>query len=343
MPVELDNQMAKAASTALVRRIVKGLLSPSTVQRAAQAMPEGSFRFVKNLGRGQFSLADKVVGNVGGHAGEMVRKLGTHADMFPQQEYGPLKQLIDGYNTAHKAQAGGNPIAPYVAVNSRGAFQQLANEAVTPPKALTDKLSDLHPANIGPNGQIIDFGSNGSDSQFGMSRAMNYFRPRIDPATQVNAGRYFGRDMLGNLGEHAPEIQAAGQATSNEVNNNIRKFWAQPTDTAKKTVYDQIAQTADARGQQLIDKLPGGKIPIGNSPTPNPNRGMTETVVPQHTPPQPGWWDRLKADFSMNKPTYFGVPATGAAVGAAGYGAYKMLQSPSSNPVAGAKPLALPK
>ena len=115
--------LVKEASTALVRRIAQGLLSPKSIQRAAQAMPEGSFRFVKNLGRGQFSLADKVVGNVGGHAGEMVRKVATHADLAPNQEYGPLKKLIVGYNAAYSKRSGGNPIAPYVDVNPRLRFR----------------------------------------------------------------------------------------------------------------------------------------------------------------------------------------------------------------------------
>lgn len=79
--------LTKHASTALIRRMQQGLLSPHTIQRAAAAMPEGKFRFVKNLGRGQFSVADQVVGNFGqGAAGQAVRKMPT-THVSPVNEY----------------------------------------------------------------------------------------------------------------------------------------------------------------------------------------------------------------------------------------------------------------
>lgn len=67
-------QQQKAASTALVRNIRKGLVSVPNIQRAAAAMKPDSFRNItihgkgpnslNALGSGQFNLADVVVGNI---------------------------------------------------------------------------------------------------------------------------------------------------------------------------------------------------------------------------------------------------------------------------------------
>ena len=147
--------------------------------------------------------------------------------------------------------------------------------------------------------------------------------------------------MLGNLSEQAPEVQAVAKPVSNQVDNNIRRFWSLPTLEARNAHLGQVAQTADARGQQLLSSLPGGKLPFGSG-TQTPSGALNSTLSPGRTQ-QPGWWDRLKLDFQMNKPTYIGVPLTGAAAGAAGYGTYRALQPGAANPVAGTKPLALPK
>lgn len=161
--------LQKVASTALVRRILAGQLSPATIQRAAEAMPEGTFRYVKNLGRGQFNIADQIVGNVGGHAGELVRKLPTHKYVKPEQSYANLREVVDEVNRRIPTPTGNPLIAPYVAVSNKGAFQRLANLDVALPsrRAKADRqaiirhagryIGDLHEDNIGKGGQIIDF------------------------------------------------------------------------------------------------------------------------------------------------------------------------------------------
>src|ERR1700739_1003079 len=130
--------LGKEASTALVRMIQAGKLGPATIQRAAQAFAPGKFRFLQNLGRGQFSLADKVVGNLGGTAGEMVRKLPTRLGATPVEEYGPLQKLITALNekfpvAPHPALPTtpvGPAIAPFTHVGPQGGFQQLATARV---------------------------------------------------------------------------------------------------------------------------------------------------------------------------------------------------------------------
>lgn len=239
--------LAKHASTALVRRMSKGLLSPATVQRAAGAMAPGKFRTVNNLGRGQFSLADRVVGNVGGHAGEMVRKLPTRRVADASRDYADVKRISDHYNQQfspsqqflrqHGATAG-PPIAPYVAADSKGGFQQLATAHAEMPPLLRTQLTDVHPGNIGPNGQVLDYGlSQQAQLPAGIPRP----RSISDQMGDKLISRFgedphnAGEDLLANLAVSMPSThpttlsrRQAAQAAIPESNNAIRRYWALP-------------------------------------------------------------------------------------------------------------------
>lgn len=121
----------KSASTALVRRIMQGLLSQGSIQRAAQGMEPGAMRFVRNLGHGNMNVADHMVGNLGeGMAGQFVRKLPLRqlpADMA-EQGGSALKNwyqpLVD-HSKQFEQQFGNRIISPYVHAGERGAFQEL--------------------------------------------------------------------------------------------------------------------------------------------------------------------------------------------------------------------------
>ena len=181
----------KGASTALVRRILKGTLSPKTITRAATAMPAGKFRFLNHLGEGQFNLADKVVGNVGGYSGVMARKLPNRYNPSYVEDGKSLKNIIDRFNSRMEHRRfGGTPgqtplIAPIIESNPKGVFQQLSTGNV-PMKTYTRKelsnidvrlpysrmhftqanprqmravnrnFMDLHQGNYGVRGQIHD-------------------------------------------------------------------------------------------------------------------------------------------------------------------------------------------
>lgn len=243
----------KAASTALIRMIRAGKLSAPSIARAAQGMDPGQFRFLRNLGRGQFNMADEVVGNVGNVTGQLVRKLPAHAYSEPQDAYKGLKSFVDQTNQQIPTPSGAPLIAPYEAVNSRGAFQQLANRTIHTPRSLDDAvaatardygipksfldrdsvarlplpealrtLDDLHPGNIGPGGQIIDFTAPKSGLGWAPRTAQRVSTSGIAPNPTHIPG---GFDELANLADRTP----AQQAQYNAVNNSIRRFYAQPT------------------------------------------------------------------------------------------------------------------
>ncbi len=157
--------LQKTAAPAWMRQYVAGKLSPASVSRIAQSMAPGTFRTAGNLGRGQFNLADEVVGNVGGFAGPMVRKLPTqlpYSQLYgktlteatalphlatdaiglpavgsptkamareavsPADYYRDLLGVTDELNLRH-GQSGAEPIVPIHDVNDKGLFQQLAD------------------------------------------------------------------------------------------------------------------------------------------------------------------------------------------------------------------------
>lgn len=162
----------KVATTALVRRILAGSLSPKSVSRAAAGMPSGKFRFLNHLGTGQFTLADRVVGNVGGVTGELARKIPMRYSPNYVQEGNSLKEFTDRINTnaarrfrfgeqsGYYHQNGGPVVAPYVASTPKGVFQRLADAKPMRSKSvisfLNKRVADLNPANYGPQGQILD-------------------------------------------------------------------------------------------------------------------------------------------------------------------------------------------
>lgn len=215
--------MVKVGSTALTRRIAKGVLSPQTIQRAAAAMPKGKFRFIRNLGRGQFNLADEVVGNVGGHAGRMVRKIPTQALPSAGHEFQSINNTVNQLNrrygrTWYGAKRPSPPIAPYHHVGDQGAFQDLATGTVTLPWGLKRKLRDLHSGNVGPRGQVLDFGLRRRSGISGSTPTPHdemWRHPRIDQGATVG-----GKDLLGNVPEASPLQQYLPYS-----NNMIRRYW----------------------------------------------------------------------------------------------------------------------
>lgn len=162
--------MDKAAATRLVKMMQQGLLSRKSVDRAASAMPAGKFRTVGHLGQGQFNAADHVVGNVGGYAGQMARKMPIRdnpnyraegrALMYDTARTNRVAMRSEVFNPpadvrrtladrAANVRAGGGvnsrrdlkalssrsyapPIAPYVASTDKGLFQRLSTGRIHP-------------------------------------------------------------------------------------------------------------------------------------------------------------------------------------------------------------------
>mgnify|MGYP005848815795 CR=1 FL=1 len=58
--------LLKTAAPRWLQLLRMGKLSDAALRRITATMPEGQFRYVRNLGRGQFNLADEVAGNIGG-------------------------------------------------------------------------------------------------------------------------------------------------------------------------------------------------------------------------------------------------------------------------------------
>lgn len=172
----------KTASTALTRRIAKGVLSPQIIERVARAMPVGQVRQIKRpqvLGlpdgsSGKFNLVDTVVGNWGPerYAGLAVRKLPLRdVEGGPAGYYAGMKPLIASLNRKFNSRSklrgnstnNRNMIAEVIDTGDRGLFQRLATKQVTPATTETGQhitrnvIGDLHSDNIGPKGQVLDF------------------------------------------------------------------------------------------------------------------------------------------------------------------------------------------
>ena len=167
----------KRASTALVRAMRKGLLSVESINRAAQAMKPGTARAVRSLGRGQFNVADLMVGNIGGKGQMAVRKLPSFNYARLKDAYTPIQADIRQLNKAFP-QSTGNPLfAEYLNIGRKGAFQRVASQPTDLKNVFgnnyTDegaklldnierKLWDIRAGNTGPEGQIFDYISRGS-------------------------------------------------------------------------------------------------------------------------------------------------------------------------------------
>jgi hypothetical protein len=321
----------------LVRQIAKGALSPQSIQRAAAAMPAGKFRFVNNLGRGQFNIADRVVGNVGGHAGEMVRKLPTRQVGDVAEEYAPFRSLIDNYNQQYQPGAFQRawgfvrgrqpavPIAPYVAANARGGFQQLATGHASPPRALTKQLDDLHSGNIGPHGQIIDFTPRFDTRKMGLTPTpftplgQQFQRKLIDPVGHIGMKPQF--DIFGNMKLDAP--RNVRQVLTPELprsNDLVRKYWALPA--AQRAQWDQMMQ--QPAGLARYDRVANGYAKAMSQDVHDylhPELAATATYHPKR---QWGFW----TDYNFDPAPYWGTAGLGAAgASALGYGGYKAYQA----------------
>lgn len=301
-----SDQRVKCASTALIRAIRQGLLSPASITRAARAMPPGKFRFVSNAGRGQFSLADKVVGNMGGRAGEMIRKIPTRQVGSAGAEHSGVKKLVDELNTRfapgalHQAvsrvMGKGNvadPIAPYLHVGDKGAFQAMASGRVPHlPKQLTDGLTDLHSGNIGPAGQIFDFGLKANNA-LGVGSSVSPLKTQfgqqfIDPLSGMG-NRASGMDIFANIGANSqPATRAALEAAVPQSNNLIRRYWG-VAPQARPGVVSQAQQTVAPRAQGLVQNIVShpspGRTPL-NTTMPNAPQPMKPQLAPT-TPPPP--------------------------------------------------------
>lgn len=265
----------KQASTALIRAMRRGKLSPETIRRAASGMQPGKFRFVKPLGRGQFSMADHVVGNIGGVGDEMVRKLPTRVST-PQEQYGGYAKVTDYLN--NRFAKGQTPIiAPYREVGPKGAFQAMATGKVTQPDEIQEMLSDLHGGNIGPGGQIFDFMvPNVSDPDFRKFLIQN----RIDDPPWRRLLRpgpdqwpHSSNDYLGNLNSRAPNRWLNHR---NQSNDQLRRFWSKP-DAVNEVAVMTASNTAARPSVPRIhsDPFHGQSTGFGSpsqSPSPLPPR-----------------------------------------------------------------------
>lgn len=274
MPGLLTLFPRKTASTALVRAISRGLSEPA-INRAAAAMPAGKFRFVAPLGRGQFSLADKVVGNVGGIQGLLARKMPTRAVPTPAVEYRPMQRITNQLNQQYAVPGQPPPIAPFVQVSPKGGFQQLATAQVTPPAELKRRLSDLHSGNVGPGGQIIDYGVEyGGDYLKGnkpptVGSLLGY--PILRPDKQVAVRE----DILGNIGQRGVPFKNISQQALGQSNNFIRKYWSTPG--AAQTMLSPAQQAEAFRAHQWAMRFGSNRAkPRPAAATPQ----LVSTVVP---------------------------------------------------------------
>lgn len=331
--------MDKTASTALVRRIAQGALSPAAINRAASAMQPGKFRYLKTLGRGQFSLADEVVGNVGGQAGRMVRKVPTQALSSPAEEYAPLKDLSDFWNHKYtnsplrrltRAVTGAPkpdpPIAPFNAVTDKGGFQQLATGNVPKlPWGLKRKLGDQHAGNVGPKGQVIDFSVEGNTPR-GIRSPTSildaFQRPRIDTATTIPTDHGGAYDLLGNI----PSGSAASQTVApylQRSNNLVRKFWSMPP-AQRQQFHEQLSRGTPQRKAEFMRQYTSVPAPANDPLRTAPHVPESQISTAAHGPPrQIGMWTDFKYD---PKPYLFAGGVGAGATGGVGYGGYKLYQ-----------------
>jgi len=171
---QIGDELQKAASTKAVRMIQAGLLSPASIQRYAKSMPLGSFRTLGTAGRGQFQLADKVVGHIPGqfgpdYAGIMARKLPTQmpnlpttlrlsppqlaprmtsAELAPRHYYGELAKKVRELNIQHRLPGRPDPLVPITGVTDKGLFMPWA--AATKPNTWLDRISQI----LGPRAKL---------------------------------------------------------------------------------------------------------------------------------------------------------------------------------------------
>lgn len=286
--------LEKLASTALVRQILRGALKPETIRRAASEMPVGKFRTVKNLGRGQFSLTDLVVGNVadrkgGTYAGLMARKLPVRRSS-PHREYGQQANLIDRLNRRHPIlnllQA--PPLARYVHVGPKGAFQELANRRVWyRPRRLTNLLNDLHPGNLGPKGQILDFGIRTDVAPRLRERITpirDHFRERlIDRASLQGTSPNY--DIWGNW--DVDQIPKQFRRHRQFSDNLVRRYHALPP-SEQGQMLEELSKDLSRRWQEMA---PVRKYRINQL---RRQAQSAPTASWDHTPIDPTLWERAQ-------------------------------------------------
>src|SRR5271165_694869 len=137
-------QLIKTAALRYVDMIRRGLLSPESMSRIASTFKPGSFRTIQHLGSGVNSVADRVIGNVGGRTGQMVRKIplfplvpeNFHRDLFgdptefirhPGKQLEPyFHPLVDASEDIAR-HVPPEAHAPYFAATPRGVFQEYAH------------------------------------------------------------------------------------------------------------------------------------------------------------------------------------------------------------------------
>lgn len=231
LAIELSLLTTKQASTALVRNIAKGLVSPESITRAAKNMPVNTLRQVRapDLGMpygasGKFNLVDTVVGNWGHdrYAGLAVRKLPLRNEQGgPAEYYAGMKPLVSSLNRIfHKnslkwAISGKNRniIAPVVHTDAKGLIQRLATDQVTPVTSpdgvqiTMNLLGDLHKNNLGPKGQVLDFALSAGDQSRKLPRAATISNASPYLSTKLRTSDMYDLDML--------NIQP----------NDVRRYW----------------------------------------------------------------------------------------------------------------------
>ncbi len=244
----------------------------------------------------------------------------------PLAEYGATAKLTDHLNQRFapsfmqrayarvQGKTAAPPLAPYVAVNDRGGFQQLADGYVPwQPRGIKQRLGDLHSANKGPQGQILDFSverGTPSMTQVGSPTTIEnaFTRPRIDAAPLWD-----GRDILGNIHAHAPEVQQRLRPMVEQSNNNIRKYWNTPQEQ-RGSLLAELQRRHDLQSKDAIRGLHlGQRDAVANMPTGSFHEPKSKIGV----------W----TDFKYDPRPYLAVGGlAGGAAGGVGYGGYQAYQ-----------------
>lgn len=291
----------KQAAPKWVKLLRQGKLSPAATNRIArESLEPGKYRQVRELGRGQFSLADDVVANVGDTPGRMVLKQPTRAPQpgHPpmQTQYKKVQEATEALNRQFQLPGQPPPIAPVHQVTPRGMYQAKADAKVEVPEELEKLLADIRGShNRGPGGQIYDFDFEKTKKTplkpQGWRHTSELFK--LTPIDQPVPGK--SRDVYGNLAEELGKKPTPAQLKALKRSDDlVRKYNAAKTDQERAKIFAQIVATAPQRAEPIVSALQGGPKPPVKVPV---NRGTTilsrDARAATHVPPPPGFMSRL--------------------------------------------------
>jgi len=250
----------KTAAPKWLKLLRSGLLSPEALNRVTAALPEGTARYVKNLGRGQSQLADLVVGNIkGAPPGLAVRKLPTYIQNINQMHVNQLAA-----SKALEKKVPGAAARYFPSNPAKGIMQEYGTKVVNPEwaKALetinkdpldiaanrimaktvvplqTAGASDLHTNNFGPGGQLIDYmyklpknqlaGQLDSSAPIISAKNQNMLRPGYNAAADKVDNKYMAN--IGGIGRYPYQwnfnkIIKAKNLFSTVNDQAVRKYW----------------------------------------------------------------------------------------------------------------------